>query len=303
MPPPAAANSAVTGNLSKEICKFDKKVADKERKEQIEQINAMMKQNPETIPKVLNLLSSGALSSTHTSGGKFPKSAIRYSDLSAKWINSWLASLQVPGLDAVVLAQVMAQDPQAPRKLLCFACDVQDSDKLCTKVKAEWCEVMTKRHADLGSRLAELAPKIGQDFQIAWDNVGVYRVDRKTSVITTVRGSESKLPASIKIDDEWVLDFNWCDQRAVLQHPDTGIIFKLLSLFTPASSPKKSPVKDGPPAAEEKCSEKEAAPSQPEKPAVEANGGLEEATPEKSNPKKRKVLGAVSARPCNVAVQ
>ena len=230
---PGEKHKSVTSKLAGELTKFDKKEADRELKDSIQKINDVLKAQPSTVPKVLHLLTSGALlPESRRQDDKFHRTAVRYADISIKFIVGWMTSLGVPGMDPITIAKAQEFDTHVARKLLTYATGVLCTDKLCSKSQSEWHTIMTSRHKELGSRLQHIQEGITKQGEISWQLCGVYRQD--TTVPNTIRridGSEGSLPGAMAIDQSWVMEANWCSATATLAHPETGLRFKLATLF------------------------------------------------------------------------
>lgn len=229
---PGGVHKSVTSKLAGELGKFEKKEADKEHKEAIQKIVDILKKEPKTVPKVLSLLTSGALlPSAGKTDDKFHRTAVRYSDISIKFIMGWVTSLNLPSLDPISITRAQVSDACVVRKLLTYATGVQSSDKLCSKSKSEWLSIMTNKHKEMGNRLQNISKAINEQGEICWEKCGVYQPSSEPNTMTRIDGAIGKLPAALAIDSSWVVESNWCSVTASLAHPETGLKFRLATLF------------------------------------------------------------------------
>jgi hypothetical protein len=217
----------MAAQLHKALEKVESKREHKRGAEQRMLLNTYLDSHPEGVERMLTILDSGALEPSKKVE-TFPRTAIRNSDVALLHIKTLMESIHPC---CVPLAKACEANKQVVRQLLAFVCSVESEDKLVSKVRSEWADILRARAIKLGNRLSTLVYQ--PDGTIDWGVSGLFQLAvADNQVVCPTSKTFIVLPEYISIGKgAWTIVNNFSLKTAQLVSSDTGMRLVLFTSF------------------------------------------------------------------------
>lgn len=169
------------------------------RESGMDEITTILRNKPQWIPQVLNILRSDMLDEktgqAELKDDKVPSSCTKFSLLPKKFVADMLDRME-PDVCSVVKTAPLLKYNDHLRNLMYFALDVQGPTPLPCKEKGRLLLVTKRRYDCLGKRLQKLVWNESHS-EVDWDRFGTYVLVSDNFVEHVPTGSKAPLPSGI----------------------------------------------------------------------------------------------------------